>query len=127
MDTLCREHVKDDKPNIIYWYAGFLADLWKYSTTEGNWTDITPTFSRATPPARAFHGFAASRGRLYVFGGKDDKDFLGDLRCWDPSNEQWNDLSSQTGGDTPPRPRALHAFVGHQNLIFVFGGWGSSG
>ncbi len=106
--------------------VGLLADLWAFNTVDRNWTDLTPLYIGATPPARVFHGFAASNERLYVFGGKDDKNFLGDLRCWDPSNGLWIDLSAQTGG-TPPRPRAYHAFTSHHDLIFVFGGWGGSG
>jgi hypothetical protein len=116
-----------DIPNNLPCFAGLLADLWVFNTVAGNWTDLTTSFRGNVPPARVFHGFAASNEMLFVFGGKDDRDFLGDLHCWNPSSGVWTDLTAQTGGDTAPRPRAYHAFASHHNFIYVFGGWGSSG
>ena len=70
---------------------------------------------------------AAVEGSLYVFGGKNTTSFLGDLYSWDSATRKWTALSrTEVSGDSPTS-RAYHAFSAHNDLLFVFGGWGYSG
>ena len=70
---------------------------------------------------------AAVEGSLYVFGGKNTTSFLGDLYSWDSATRKWTALSgTEVSGDSPTA-RAYHAFSAHNDLVFVFGGWGYSG
>ena len=44
-------------------------DLHQYSPDERKWTEVTAAWSAPAPPGRCGMGFAASAGRLLIFGG----------------------------------------------------------
>jgi hypothetical protein len=50
--------------------SGAIADLHAFDPARREWADLCGAGGDA-PPARAFHGFAAAAGQLYVFGGWD--------------------------------------------------------
>lgn len=107
-------------------YTGPLADLWTFNPASSNWTDLTSSARGDFPSPRVFFGMATAGERLFIFGGKNETAFLGDLKCWDPATGYWTDLSSSSG-DCAPAPRAYHSFAEHGGLLFLFGGWGYSG
>ncbi len=49
---------------------GAIADLRSFDPARREWADLSGAGGDA-PPARAFHGFAAAAGQLYVFGAWD--------------------------------------------------------
>jgi hypothetical protein len=51
-------------------WPGAIADLHAFDPARREWTDLSGA-GGAVPPARAFHGFTALAGHLYVFGGCD--------------------------------------------------------
>ena len=50
--------------------AGARNDLYRYNIATSEWTQLNESTVRGTfPPARAYHGFVSSGGKLYVFAG----------------------------------------------------------
>ena len=48
---------------------GYLADLLVYDPARKSWTDLSVPAAGVAPPGRAWHGFTAAGGRLYVYAG----------------------------------------------------------
>ena len=76
--------------------------------------------STGGPPPRYNHGMGAtSSGRLFVFGGLNDKGVsTNDLWEW---NNGWTDRSDISGG--PPRGRFAMGMAGCGNSVYIFGGF----
>ena len=46
--------------------------------------------------ARRKHASAVARGKLYVFGGKDDEERLSTAEVYDPASNSWAQVTSLT-------------------------------
>lgn len=66
---------------------------------------------------RYWHSQVVYNGKLYVFGGYDSSDnTLGDLWCYDPTDDSWTQLTS---GATP---RYGHSAAVINDTMYIFGG-----
>jgi hypothetical protein len=147
----------DNDGTIIYMHGGRTAsgrasaDMYslvvRFQTLDnsvGAWTLISQEklANGTIPPARYAHGFAASRGRLYVYGGIDQHGrVLSDLHMYVPPKgtlaqirggrgSMWVNLGGADGlWGRLPLPRYGHAMVGFtagtfykRDKILIFGG-----
>ena len=79
------------------------------------------------PEPRAFHTLVAIGGHLFVFGGKAETSFLGDLHRLDVAAGLWTDLTLLSGEGSWPAARAYHACIARDGRLYLFGGWGGAG
>lgn len=117
----------------------YLGDLHAYDTSTGTWTDLSFPQDGVAPIARDQMGFAASSGKLYVFGGYGPVQYIGrgqigcsrwkiDLHEYDIALFSWKDLSSPAAG-TPPRTGrscdglAGMGFAASSGRLYVFSGY----
>lgn len=63
--------VGDAWPDTPPW-PGCYNDLYMYEPDLARWTNLTDTVAGPAPVVRAYLGFAACGGKLYVFGGYSD-------------------------------------------------------
>ncbi|KAK5809278.1 hypothetical protein F5H01DRAFT_254342, partial [Linnemannia elongata] len=81
------------------------------------WTMIEPKSSM--PPARAGHCAASYDGKVYIFGGADDKYYYNDIWCFDPSNKRWEAVPAY---GTLPTSRQGHTCVVIEDTMYIYGG-----
>ena len=83
--------------------AGVTNDLSAFSAATLLWARLAPA---APPSPRAYHGFAAAAGRLYVFGGQDSS---GARTCpyKDSDKDSDNDLDKDSDNDSDKGPAVL--------------------
>ncbi|KAG0290275.1 Negative regulator of mitotic exit [Linnemannia gamsii] len=81
------------------------------------WTMIEPKSSM--PPARAGHCAASYDGKVYIFGGADDKYFYNDIWCFDPSNRRWEAVPAY---GNLPTSRQGHTCCVIEDTMYIYGG-----
>ncbi|KAF8975104.1 Negative regulator of mitotic exit [Entomortierella lignicola] len=81
------------------------------------WSILEPKSS--LPPARAGHCAAAYEGKLYIFGGADDKYYYNDIWCYDPQTNKWEAVSAF---GTLPASRQGHTATVIGDTMYVYGG-----
>ncbi|KAF9154358.1 Negative regulator of mitotic exit [Linnemannia schmuckeri] len=81
------------------------------------WTMIEP--KSTMPPARAGHCAAAYDGKVYIFGGADDKYYYNDIWCFDPSNKRWEAVPAY---GNLPTSRQGHTCVVIEDTMYIYGG-----
>ena len=94
----------------------FLDELWRFDGT--NWTNITPT--TGSPAPRDWHGqaFDLGRGKLIVFGGRDQGGPMSDT--WEFDGTTWTQLSPITVPPARFSPAICYDIV--RGRIVMFGG-----
>jgi N-acetylneuraminic acid mutarotase len=99
---------------------GYAGDTWHLSTAGFDWQDVNAATTDA-PSARAGASLVwdAAMGDFVLFGGVNSKGFQGDTWAFDPTTEQWSQLSPTAS----PTPRAIAAMAALPNGdIVLFGG-----
>ncbi|KAF8936734.1 Negative regulator of mitotic exit [Haplosporangium gracile] len=81
------------------------------------WTMIEPKSSM--PPARAGHCAASYDGKVYIFGGADDKYYYNDIWCFDPLNKRWEAVPAY---GNLPTSRQGHTCVVIEDTMYIYGG-----
>ncbi|KAF9919455.1 Negative regulator of mitotic exit [Linnemannia zychae] len=81
------------------------------------WTMIEPKSS--LPPARAGHCAAAFDGKVYIFGGADDKYYYNDIWCFDPSSKRWEAVPAY---GHLPTSRQGHTCCVINDTMYIYGG-----
>jgi hypothetical protein len=69
------------------------------------------------PRPLSSYAFAVYEGRLFLFGGKDDRGYANTTHIYDPAQDKWQE------GKTMPTPRAYAAAATLGSHIFVVGGY----
>ncbi|KAF9182565.1 Negative regulator of mitotic exit [Haplosporangium sp. Z 767] len=81
------------------------------------WTMLEP--KSGLPPARAGHCAAAYDGKIYIFGGSDDKYYYNDIWCYDPQTSRWEAIPAF---GTLPTSRQGHAVCVIDDTMYIYGG-----
>ncbi|KAG0373962.1 Negative regulator of mitotic exit [Mortierella sp. AD032] len=81
------------------------------------WTMIEPKSSM--PPARAGHCAAAYEGKVYIFGGADDKYYYNDIWCFDPERKRWEAVPAY---GNLPTSRQGHTCCVIDDVMYIYGG-----
>ncbi|KAF9122208.1 Negative regulator of mitotic exit [Mortierella sp. 14UC] len=81
------------------------------------WTMIEPKSSM--PPARAGHCAAAYDGKVYIFGGADDKYYYNDIWCFDPERKRWEAVPAY---GNLPTSRQGHTCCVIDDVMYIYGG-----
>ena len=81
--------MQDLQYDIWMRWPGPLDDLLVLNLTTMIWTDLSSVFIGTPPSPRFHHGFSASEGRLYVFGGSDFRNFSGAYDNSGPSTTEF--------------------------------------
>ena len=107
------------------WDANYnpLRDLHAYDPVAMAWTNLSaPRPGNGTAPtARGNHGFTSVDGKLYVHGGWDGQQDLGDLYSFDLVAKIWTKLADGVLG-SPPHARDSHGFTSAGGMIYIHGG-----
>jgi hypothetical protein len=107
----------------------YLNDTLVYDSSDGSWTDKTPSpITTNYPSGRFSHGMASIYGtdKVLLFGGMTNWwNFLGDTWLYDYSDDNWTKI---TPVGSSPRATANHRMVPLQNddKVLLFGGQSSS-
>ncbi|KAI6683248.1 hypothetical protein NL676_029161 [Syzygium grande] len=112
---------------FLYVFGGFGKDncqtnqVHVFDTVEQTWSQ--PTIKGTPPVPRDGHSCTKVGDNLFVFGGTDGMNPLGDLHILDTSSHTW--ISPITRGEEPEaRQGHSAALVGKR--LFIFGGYGKS-
>ncbi|KAF9343975.1 Negative regulator of mitotic exit [Mortierella sp. AD094] len=81
------------------------------------WTLIEP--KSGLPPARAGHCAASYEGKVYIFGGADDKYYYNDIWCYDPQTNKWEAVPAY---GTLPASRQGHTVCVIGDTMYIYGG-----
>ncbi|KAF9083945.1 Negative regulator of mitotic exit [Mortierella sp. AD031] len=81
------------------------------------WKMIEPKSS--LPPARAGHCAAAFDGKVYIFGGADDKYYYNDIWCFDPQTKRWEAVPAY---GNLPTSRQGHTACVIEDTMYIYGG-----
>ncbi|KAF9169517.1 Negative regulator of mitotic exit [Mortierella sp. AD010] len=81
------------------------------------WSLIEPKSS--LPPARAGHCAATYDGKVYIFGGADDKYYYNDIWCFDPQTNKWEAVPAY---GALPASRQGHTACVIEDTMYVYGG-----
>ncbi|KAG0275451.1 Negative regulator of mitotic exit [Linnemannia exigua] len=81
------------------------------------WTMIEPKSSM--PPARAGHCAAAYDGKVYIFGGADDKYYYNDIWCFEPERKRWEAVPAY---GNLPTSRQGHTCCVIDDVMYIYGG-----
>lgn len=69
--------------------------LWKFDTTSGRWSLVSPSDSSEAPEPRSYHCMCSDqKDTIYVHAGCPEKGRLSDLWSFNLSTKQWKKLSS---------------------------------
>jgi len=100
---------------------------WSLLTTDGD-----PALGGLKPAARFEHAAAFSNSRMYIYGGSDGTNALGDLWMLDMTatpNPRWTRLYNWQSGSTGPSPRWGHSMITPKTglatfpgVLYIFGG-----
>ncbi|XP_044292377.1 kelch domain-containing protein 1 isoform X2 [Varanus komodoensis] len=126
--------------NCLYVWGGYVSieenevylpndELWIYEIDSGLWS--MHLMEGELPPSMSGSCGACLRGKLYLFGGCDDKGYSNgegqvfwgwhnDVHVFDTTLQAWYQPTIKQG--VPPQPRAAHACAVLGNKGFVFGG-----
>ena len=89
-----------------------------YSTETDRWS----VGARLPGGSRSQHAAVKRRERILVSGGLDhDHQVLDTLLEFCPQQESWREVSKM------PRPRADHAMILYDDMVYFVGGWRDSG
>lgn len=95
-------------------------DVWGFDGE--SWQPITVDLA---PPARRWGSSGIDAlGQWLIFGGTDERESMKDLWRFDPSTEQFEELSLRDG--PMARAGAAHSFLEDRQALFVFGGFESA-
>jgi DNA-binding CsgD family transcriptional regulator/N-acetylneuraminic acid mutarotase len=83
-----------------------------YNPTADTWRQIAPL-----PRPLHAYALAAYRGRLYLFGGRDNRSFVNTTYIYNPGEDRWEE------GKTMPTRRAYAAAATLGPHIFIIGGY----
>ena len=100
-----------------------LRDLHAYDPVAMAWTNLSAPGNGTAPTARGNHGFTSVDGKLYVHGGWDGQNELGDLYSFDLVAKVWTNMTDGVLG-SPPQARDSHGFTSAGGEIYVHGGQG---
>ncbi|KAF9998100.1 Negative regulator of mitotic exit [Entomortierella chlamydospora] len=81
------------------------------------WSLIEPKSS--LPPARAGHCAATYDGKVYIFGGADDKYYYNDIWCYDPQTNKWEAVPAY---GALPASRQGHTACVIEDTMYIYGG-----
>ncbi|KAG0035138.1 Negative regulator of mitotic exit [Podila clonocystis] len=81
------------------------------------WNQLEP--NSQLPPARAGHSAAAYDGKVYIFGGADDKYYYNDIWCYDPKTNIWEAVPAY---GVLPTSRQGHSVAVLDDTMYIFGG-----
>ncbi|KAF9391883.1 Negative regulator of mitotic exit [Podila verticillata] len=81
------------------------------------WNQLEPISQ--LPPARAGHSAAAYDGKVYIFGGADDKYYYNDIWCYDPKTNGWEAVPAY---GVLPTSRQGHTVAVLDDTMYIFGG-----
>lgn len=96
---------------------GSLDDLYTFDTNNNTWSLLKPKGDVPTP--RSFHAMAATKDRLYMFGGCGQDGRLNDLHSYDIATNTWK--KEPSSDEIDGRGGAGLAVVGTD--VFVVGGF----
>uniref|UniRef100_A0A6T8DVU2 Uncharacterized protein n=1 Tax=Cryptomonas curvata TaxID=233186 RepID=A0A6T8DVU2_9CRYP len=111
----------------LWVYGGYhesaLGDLRSYDPDSGNWTLARDRGLLDIQIARYGMGMTAGPGAfLYVFGGSDGSDVLGDLIRYNLTRNVWESVVTTSR----PIPRSLLGMASIGGILYVFGGASAS-
>ncbi|ORZ07726.1 hypothetical protein BCR41DRAFT_310675, partial [Lobosporangium transversale] len=81
------------------------------------WTFLEPKSD--LPPARAGHCAVSYNGKVYIFGGADDKFYYNDIWCYDPQTNKWEPIPVY---GTLPISRQGHTAAVIDDTMYIYGG-----
>ena len=83
-----------------------------YDSADEAWTQLAPL-----PRPLSGYALVAYQGRLYLFGGKDERGYANSTLMYDPQQDRWSE------GRTMPTQRAYAAAAALGSRIYVVGGY----
>ncbi|CEG65968.1 hypothetical protein RMATCC62417_02634 [Rhizopus microsporus] len=90
-----------------------------------HWKRLKPTGEQGVPCGRGGHQMCidVKEKAIYVLGGYDGGEDLGDFWCYDIVSNSWHLLSSDTESDKGPGPRSCHrmCYDPQTDALFVLG------
>ena len=95
----------------------FLGDTWEYDPAAKRWAEVKVE----GPSPRNLYGMGATRDRIYLFGGADEKGPRDDL--WSFDGSRWTEVG--VGGDKTAARSGIEAATAGGGLL-IFGGSGAS-
>jgi len=104
-----------------------IGDFFCYDFDKKVWEEIDVT--RGGPSPRYNNSSAIYNGKLYIFGGCENKKvFHNDFYCFDLESSLWKKIDLTQEPDYPlPLPRAGHIIFVIKNRLYLFGGFGDDG
>ncbi len=127
MPTIRAETAASDIDGRIY-VAGGMVKQWLTTTTLEIYDTASDSWTSGAPMPYGIHhaGVTTANGRLYVIGGYDDmgkmvnaRPDIADTWYYDPEQDKWFAVADM------PSPRAAHAAVTLDGLIYVVAGTGT--
>jgi len=122
----CDEHTAVVWNDDMVIFGGFIGGervraVHKFNFTRGEWTIVQFDEKDPQPVARAGHAAVLVDDNMYIFGGKNNDDFMmNDMWRLNLTTNRWEHLKCN---DTEaPRGRAGHSMAVYNNHIIVFGG-----
>jgi DNA-binding CsgD family transcriptional regulator len=83
-----------------------------YNLVDETWSQVA-----ALPRALSSYALAVYDGRVYLFGGKDDRGYVNNTYFYDPQKDKWHE------GRAMPTRRAYAAAAALGSRIYVIGGY----
>jgi N-acetylneuraminic acid mutarotase len=101
-------------------------DTWSFDIASGRWTKVSDGANG--PSARWGHVavYDAKRSQMIVFSGQSSTGFFNDVWIFNPSTNQWREVSV-SGGKPPTRYGSCAAYDGAADVIYISHGFTSSG
>lgn len=117
-----------DGQDTLYVHAGCpekgrLSDLWAFSVSKSQWTQLTS----APGPARGGASIAYADGKLYRMNGFDGQtEQGGSLDVFDPAENSWSTIDFKPDGKAGPGARSVAILLpvrskGETHLVTLFG------
>ena len=97
--------------------------FYRFDTHQQTWMSIP--HQNETPSARMYGGLVSADGRLFLFGGEDERAALTqDMIVFDALDEKWTLLHDGALQDQAPSPipRSRHGFASAAGRLYVYGG-----
>jgi hypothetical protein len=132
--ALLEPHIVIDTNGDVYEFGGLTelgalsAGLYRFSASDGRWTDLGASAVAARVPAREDHGWALDpdRRQIYLWGGLGGLDgavdYMNDFWRYDIATDSWTNLTVASGA-TAIVPREIYniTYDNHGHL-YLFGG-----